>query len=123
MEQTIDKTMVTKAIISKIQDENMPEKIKAIHLKDYDTPDKISVKGKNIGYTPDIEAFFKKEINVYEIELDKKMPVEKWRLLSLYAKKNNGNFYLVIPDYLRGPVKDEISKNDISARIIYFETN
>jgi hypothetical protein len=114
---------VTKAVISKIQDEDIPEKIKAIHMKEFETPDKISVKGKNVGYTPDIEAFFKKEVKIYEIELDKKMPVEKWRLLSLYAKKKNGNFYLVVPDYLRGPVKDEIRKNDISAGIIYFQTN
>ncbi len=118
----IDKTMVARAVISKIQDETKPEVIKAKHIKEYDMPSKISIKGENNGYIPDIAISFKEKTHVYEIELDKKMATEKWRLLSLYAKKNNGNLYLVVPDYLKEDIKKEIQDNNINAGLIYFNT-
>jgi hypothetical protein len=120
MAQTLDKTMVTRAVIIKIEEERKPKKIKTKHVLGYDSPNKISYKGKEEGYTPDIAAVFDNGTNVYEIELNKTMPVEKWRILSLYARKNNGNLYLVVPDYLKEPIKEEIKDKDISAGVIYF---
>jgi hypothetical protein len=122
MAQTLDKTMVTRAVISKIEDERKPKAIKAKHVIGYDSPHKVSIKGKEQGYTPDIAAVFDNSTMVYEIELNKSMPVEKWRVLSLYARKNNGNLYLVVPDYLKEPIKEEIKEKDINAGVIYFNT-
>ncbi|MFO7657966.1 MAG: hypothetical protein R6W78_12965 [Bacteroidales bacterium] len=122
MEQAIDKTMVTRAIISKIQDERKPKKIKTNHVIGYDSPNKISIKGRNKEYVPDIAAVFDNSISVYEIELNKTMPFEKWRLLSLYARENNGNLFLVVPDFLTEPIKEKIKEKEINAGIIYFKT-
>lgn len=122
MEQAIDKSMVTRAVISKIEEETKPNKIKAKHVKGYDSPAKISSKEKNEEYVPDITAFYDTTTTIYEIELKEELSVDKWRLLSLYAKKNNGNLFLVVPDYLKDNVKREIKDKDINAGIIYFNT-
>lgn len=123
MGQSIDKTMVTRAVISRILEGKKPSKIKAKHVLGHDTPKIISIDGKTKGYVPDIEAFYDKKTIVYEIELDKEMPIEKWKLFSLYARNNNGSLYLVVPSFLKKSIKEEIKENDISAGIISFQAN
>jgi len=122
MAQTLNKTMVTRAVIMKIEEERKPKAIKTKHVIGYDSPNKISLKGKDEEYTPDITAIFDNSTSVYEIELNKSMPIEKWRLLSLYARKNKGNLYLVVPDFLKDPIKEEIEDKQINAGVIYFDS-
>lgn len=123
MKQTIDKTMVSRAIVTKIKEDRDPLNIQAKHIKGFGMPEKVKIKGNEDGYTPDIAAVYDKETHIYEIELSKDLTTDKWQLLSMYAKRNNGNFYLVVPDYLREPVKKELDSKDINAGIIYFNTN
>jgi hypothetical protein len=120
--KSIDKTMVTRAVIIKIQDDRDPELIKATHLEGYADPDPIYIKGEDKAYKPDIVSVQKDVINVYEIELNDKMPVEKWRLFSAYAHKHNGNLFLVVPDYLKESIKNEIKDKKIPSGLIYFDT-
>lgn len=122
MTQSIDKTLITRAIISKIQDETKPLKIQAKHVLGFDSPNKISLKGQDEGFVPDIAVIYEKKTIVYEIELNKTMPVDKWHLLSLFARKHNGSLYLVVPEYLKNPIKKEISENEINAGVIVFQT-
>ncbi len=119
----LDKTMVSRAVISKIEDEDTPKAIKTNHVIGYESPNKISIKGKEEKYIPDITVVFDNYTTLYEIELNKTMPVEKWRLLSSYARKNQGNLYLVVPDYLKESIKEEIKQQDINAGVIFFKTN
>jgi hypothetical protein len=121
-EKAIDKTMVARAVVSKIKDETKPDQIRAKELNEYESPNGISLRGKNEVYAPDIAAVYKDKTHVYEIELNKHVSVDKWRLFSLYAKKNHGNLYLVVPDYLKENVKKELVDNDINAGLIYFNT-
>ena len=88
----------------------------------YETPNKILVQGNDEGYVPDIAAFYDDETVVYEIELNKAMPIEKWKSLSMYARNNHGRFYLVVPDYLKEDVKTEMKENEVNAGLIYFNT-
>jgi hypothetical protein len=118
----INKTIVTRAVIIKIKDDENPDVIKATHIQGYDDPDKIGNKGNDEGYKPDIVASKENETNIFEIELDDQMPVNKWRLFSEYANKNNGNLFLVVPDYLKESIKKEMQKQQIRSRLIYFET-
>jgi hypothetical protein len=120
--KTIDKTLIAKAIISKIQENEEHENIKVKDLKEFKSPNKITYKGDNNGYIPDIEAIVDKKLHVYSIELNNHIHTEKWRLLSLYAKKNDGHFYLVVPDFAKDEIKNEMVENNISAGLIYFET-
>ena len=117
-----DKTMVSRAVISKIQDDRNPDMIKAKYINRFKDPDTIYRKKNEIGYKPDIIAFNKDNINIYEIELDDKMPLDKWELFSAYARKNNGNLYLVIPDYLKEKIKAKVKKENILTGLIYFDT-
>ncbi len=122
MKQGIDKTMVSRAVISKLENEMKPAKIKAKHVLGFESPNKISFESKEPEYIPDIAAIYDESMSFYEIELNKNIQVEKWRLLSLYAKKNKGNLYLVVPDYLKETIKEEIEENNINAGVLVFQT-
>lgn len=121
-ERIIDKTMVARAVIIKIKDDKKADVIKAKYIQGYDDPDIIGNKGNDKGYKPDILTSKGNETNIFEIELDDKMPVNKWRLFSEYAQKNNGNLFLVVPDSLKESIKNEMQKHKINSRLIYFET-
>jgi len=114
--------MVSRAVIKTIQEERNPNTIQAAHVKGYDSPGKISVKGVDEEYVPDIAAIFDNSTTVYSIELNESMHAEKWRVLSLYALKCKGNLYLVVPDYLKESIKEEIKEEEINAGVIYFNT-
>lgn len=118
--ENIDKNTVARIMVKKIEQENKPKEIRTSYLKGYSIPDKIAFKGNNDGHTPDIEAIYDNSHNLYEIELDDNIKVDKWKLLSLYAKINSGKFYLVVPRWLKEPIIDEIKKEKIRARVISF---
>jgi hypothetical protein len=121
-DQSLNKSVVTRAIISKINEEGKPEAVLAKHLKNYKTPSEVRIKGEDFGYTPDLAVFYKDEASFYEIELEKPTTAVKWRSFSLYAKKNKGNFFLVVPDYLKDDIKKEVDDKEISAEVLYFLT-
>lgn len=118
----VDKAMVARVMVSKLQEEQKPKQIRTRYLKGFESPDNVSIKGDEKKFSPDIMAIYDRETHLYEIELDNKMPVDKWRTFSLYARKNKGNLYLIVPDYLKDPIKEQIRNNDINAGIIYFQT-
>lgn len=122
MKNALDKTRITRAVITRIEEERKPKSIHAKHVTGYEMPAKVMIRGKKDGYVPDIEVEYDKETTVYEIELQKEMQVDKWRTFSLYAKRFNGNFYLVVPDYLKEPIKKEIEEKEINAGVLYFAT-
>lgn len=122
MLQGIDKAMVSKAVIAKIKEETEPNTIKAKHIADMETPNKISLKHENEGFVPDIAAEYNKQTSYYEIELEDDFESNKWRLFSLSAKNNNGSFFIVVPDFLKEKVKNKLDENDINAGLIFFNT-
>lgn len=122
MEQKINKSTVSRAIISKLEDERNPKEIKTNHIVGYNSPGRISSENNDEGYVPDIAAIYDNETIVYEIELNKKMHVDKWRSLSKYARKNKGNFYLVVPHYLKEDIKNKLVEEEVNAGVITFDT-
>lgn len=121
MIEKINKSMVSRAIISKIEDERNPKEIRTKHVVGYKSPSEVSNKN-NHEFTPDIAAIYENETIMYEIELDTKMPVEKWRTLSKFVHKNNGSFYLVVPNQLKELVKKELEEKEVNAGVITFAT-
>lgn len=122
MGKRIDKSMVSQAVITKIRNDRNPKEIKATHLEEYESPEKISFNSDTESFVPDIEAVYEKEKIVYEIELDNKITVNKWRTFSKYARKSNGNFYLVVPRQLKEFIQKELVDNDVNAGVITFGT-
>ncbi len=122
MEQKINKSIVIRAIISKLEDERKPKEIKTNHIAGYNRPVCLSTDNNGESYVPDITAIYDNETIVYEIELNKKMPVDKWRIFSKHARKNNGNFYLVVPKYLKEDIKNKLIEEEVNAGVITFDT-
>ena len=118
----INKSMVSRAIISKIEDERNPNEIRTKHVVGYKSPLAVFDKKNDKEFTPDITAIFENETIIYEIELDTQMSVVKWQTFSSYARKNNGSLYLVVPNILTERVKGVLDKNEVNAGIITFAT-
>lgn len=121
MIEKINKSMVSRAIISKIEEERNPKEIRTNHIVGYKSPSEVSDKN-NHEFTPDIAAIYENETIMYEIELDTKMPVEKWQTFSKYVHKKNGSFYLVVPNQLKEIVKKELEEKQVNAGVITFAT-
>ena len=122
MDKIIDKIMVARAVISTIEEKSEPNKIQSKDLKEYGNPMKIPFKDKKGELIPDLAVYYNYGVNLYEIELENILDVEKWRLMSSYAKKFHGHLFLVVPDFLREKVKNELKSNAINAGLIYFKT-
>ncbi len=122
MDENIDKVLVVRAVISTIKEGKAPDKIEAKDLQDYESPARISFKGHNDGLVPDVAVYRNEEVDLYEVELDENIDVDKWRLMSLYARKYKGNLFLVVPDFLREKVKNELKNNSVNAGLLYFNT-
>lgn len=122
MDKNIDKMMVVRAVISTIKEGKEPDKIEAKDLRDYDSPAGISFKGYVDGLVPDVAVYRNDEVDLYEVELDENIDVDKWRLMSLYTRKYKGHLFLVVPDFLREKVKSELKNNSINAGLMYFNT-
>ncbi len=122
MKREINKSMVSRAIIIKLEKERNPNEIRTNHLTGYNSPIRIPKENNDEGYTPDITAVYDNETIIYEIELSQKMPVDKWRSFSKHAKEHKGSFYLVVPNNLKDNVKSELKKNEVNAGLITFNT-
>ncbi len=122
MTSEINKIMVVRAVISKIKEESKPFKIEAKELAEYESPNKIFSRKMEEDVIPDIAAYYKEETNIYEVELDKELNIDKWKLLMAYAKNQNGNLFLVVPDYLKEDVKQHLKQNNFNAGLIYFQS-
>jgi len=122
MDKQINKAEVVKSLIHTIEEKRSLNTIKTKHIDKLDNPEKICLNDENQVYVPDIEAVYDEATTLYEIELDNKMPIEKWRLFSLYSRKKNGSFYLVVPDFLKDNIKKVIKDKEINAGLMFFPT-
>lgn len=122
MEQKINKSMVIRAIVSKIQDERNPKEIRTNHIVGYKSPLNITLNESDETFVPDIEAIYENETVIYEIELNKKILLNKWRTLSKYVRDKNGSFYLVVPNFLKELVRKELEDKQVNAGVITFAT-
>jgi hypothetical protein len=118
----VSKKIVAQVIIEKINETGKPVEIKTNYQGGYESPQEILWKGNNKGYIPDIVVNYKDESDIYEIELDNNLKLDKWKLFYLSAKKNDGNLYLVMPDYLKDQAKKMLENSSINATIVYFQT-
>ncbi len=116
------KQAVAQAIINRIEENDKPVTIETGLFKNYNSPNKITQKDNGEGYTPDIKVRLKDNTtNFYEIVLKNEYNIEKWRILSSYAKDNNGKLILIVPDSLLDNLKKTLKDNNLkNIHIIYF---
>ena len=65
--RTIDKTMITRVLINKLEDEESPKEIRAKHIKNFESPEKVALKENNGVVVPDLVAFYDKEIQQAQV--------------------------------------------------------
>ncbi len=117
----ISKKIVVQAIIEKVEKEHTDVEIRTNLVEGFNQPEKIIIKGKqDKGYTPDVLLRGNNSTNIYEVELDQEYKLDKWRLFSLFSKKQKGSFNIVAPEDNIPLVRKALNENQINARIIYF---
>ncbi|MFW5886274.1 MAG: hypothetical protein ACOCUL_00820 [Bacteroidota bacterium] len=126
MERTenISKKVVAQALIETIQKESRTARIKTDLVKGFGSPIQTMEREKELrkNFTPDISTYKKNQANFYEIELNDNFKVEKWKYFARKAQENKGEFYIILPDWLRPKAKKQLQENNIDASIIYFNT-
>ncbi len=118
----IDKAAIIRAVITTIESEKEPQLFETRYTGKYGTPEKIKLKDGNREFIPDLAVHYDAQVDLYEIELEDKIDVEKWRQMALYAKNLKGHLFLVVPDYLCEKVKNKIKTSEINMGLIYFNT-
>jgi hypothetical protein len=120
--QEISKEIVVKAIIDSIKKEHENPDIRALYVNGYKEPNKIITKENGEqGFTPDVIYTNEDSTEVYEIELDKKVKLSKWKSFSLFSKKENGNLNIVTHEEYVPHFRELLKTNNIkNAKLIYF---
>jgi hypothetical protein len=120
--QNINKERVVQAIIETLEKNHENPNIRALYAKGFEAPNKIITKGnEDKGYIPDVIYSDDEITELYEIELDKKVEMRKWKLFSLFTKMQKGQLNIVTHQenlpYFRELLKTNNIKN---AKLIYF---
>ncbi|TVR73842.1 MAG: hypothetical protein EA408_03930 [Marinilabiliales bacterium] len=122
MDEQIDKYAVLRAMISVIKDDAEPDKILARDLEGYESPQKIVLGDKYTGFVPDMIVYYDEAVDIYEVETSSEIHIEKWQDMQSYARKHNGNLYLVVPDVAVDVIRKALENNDVNAGLLYFNT-
>lgn len=79
----------------------------------FSIPGKVKWEEEDEGVVPDITGEHNGSVYVFEIEtrdnLEAKHVEDRWRLLSVHAKRHNGKFYLVTPETKAGYIKEFVA--------------
>ena len=120
--QNISKELVVQAIIETIEKNHEDPDIKALYVKGFENPHKIITKGnEDKGYTPDVMYRDDGITELYEIELDNKVEMRKWKLFSLFTKKEKGHLNIVTHQENLHHFRQLLKTNNIkNAKLIYF---
>ena len=115
------KELVAEAVVEHITRSYEDAHIQTFYINGYAPPDKIMPYGKEAqGYTPDIVHRSEEGVELYEIELDKKVKIDKWKLFSRYAQKEKSTFSIVTHEQNLDHFRALLKSNHISAKLIYF---
>jgi len=120
--QNVNKEIVVQAIIETIEKNHENPDIKALYVKGFESPNKIITKGnEDKGYTPDVMYSEDDITELYEIELDKQVELRKWKLFSLFTKKQKGHLNIVTHQGNLPHFRELLKTNNIkNAKLIYF---
>jgi hypothetical protein len=116
----MNKKIVLQAIINEIEKDHREFSISTSVVDGYEPPERISVTGDQRNeYIPDMVIKLGRYTELFDLELDHKIELEKWKVFSLYTSGITGGFTLVIPEKDRQQTKEILESNNINAKIIY----
>ncbi|MCY1722730.1 hypothetical protein OU798_20440 [Prolixibacteraceae bacterium Z1-6] len=120
----LTKEEVVQAVITQMKAYDEDILVETKLLENYKAPDKIAWKSTGVGFFPDLKITISAEkIMLYEVELSNKINIEKWRLFSLTARKENGDFTVVVPESMIGRVETIIAEKNFKNIKLMFVPN
>lgn len=120
----LKKEEVVQAVITQMTAYNENVLVETKLLENYKIPDKIVWKSTGVGFFPNLKITIPSEkIMLYEVELSTKINIEKWRLFSLTARQQNGDFTLVVPESRIGRVEAIIAEKNFKNIKLMFVPN
>jgi len=117
----ISKEAVVEAVVESISKNAEDAEIRTFFMSGFLPPERIlSEEGEARAFTPDVVHRTDEGIELYAVELDKSVELNKWSLFAKYAKKKNGTFCIVTYEDNLNHFKSLLESNDIAAKLIYF---
>ncbi len=110
---SLTKEQIAQSLIARLEEQTDDLRIETPLLEDYNSPDKIVQNSTNKTYHPDIMTVGNGETSIYEIELNQNMNSEKWRIMSMFTKLRNGEFYVIVPEPYLSKAEEVIIENNI----------
>lgn len=124
MRSSLTKEQVAQAVIAQMEEYNDELKVETKLFENYRSPDKVIWKSNDMGFCPDIKMVEKDgTLKLYEIELDDKINADKWRLFSMYAKMQKGEFTVIVPEYMIGRVETIFAERNFKNIKLMFVPN
>jgi hypothetical protein len=117
----LTKEQIAQAVITELEEKEEEISIETKLLDKYSRPKRIMWKSNKEGFYPDIKtSSMEGRVNLYEIELSSKINKAKWRLFSLFARLNHGDFIVVVPETNISYVEAFIVENNFkNTRLVY----
>jgi hypothetical protein len=116
----MNKKIVLQAIIDEIEKDYQEFNIRTSVVDGFEPPERIPGTGvRQNGYIPDMVFEIGSYKELFDVELDHKIELEKWKAFSLYTSGNTGGFTLVIPEKDRQQTREIMESNSINAKILY----
>jgi hypothetical protein len=116
----MNKKIVVQAIINEIEKDPREFSIRTNVVDGYEPPERIPGIGvQQNGYVPDMVFEIGRYKELFDVELDHKIELKKWKAFSLYTSGITGGFTVVIPEKDRQQTREILESNSINARIIY----
>lgn len=111
---------VIKAFVKYLKKEGFGE-IKA-NVKGFESPDEVKAQHQSTGIVPNLTANSSGKMYLFEFE-DLRYDVEseiipRWKMLSNYAQKKQGEFFLVIEENRVDQIKSLLEENELEGIIL-----
>lgn len=88
----------------------------------FSAPNVVKWDDTDTGVLPDITCEHNGALFVFEIEtadaLEEERVEDRWKLLSVHARRFNGKFYLVIPEQKADDVQDVVKSLDVQTELL-----
>lgn len=100
-----------------IYDQIVRSVVDHLHRQGFSVPERVRWEEGHEGVVPHITARYNKAVYVFDIEtrnhINEGQVEDRWRLLSAYARRHQGKFYLVIPESRADYLEKVVSSLDV----------
>ena len=117
----VRKDVILEALIDEIMNNSETEpELKTNIIGGYKKPQKIRKSGSENSFIPDLVVERDNRSDCYSIEFDENLDKQKLQILYAFARQNNGDLFVVLPEDKKKEIKDKLVDCQVSANIIKF---